>query len=61
MIFETRVKSCIYSPTSSIRLETLNGKIWIEIRDSSRIISRIEFPGTKSGYSYATRVFNGLK
>lgn len=61
MIFETRVKPCVYNPDGSIRLDTVGDKLWIEIRCSSSIVSRIEFPNTVSGYKYATRVFNGLQ
>lgn len=59
-VFENKSKPTAYCPTGSIHLETVNSKIWIEIRSNSSLVSRIEFPNSASGYRYANRVFNGL-
>lgn len=55
------VKSGKFNPDSKFILSVDYSIISLEIRCKDVLISRIQYPNTSSGLSYAKRVFNSLE
>lgn len=57
----TSSKVGVYNKNSKFTLSADYSKIVIEIHKDKELISRIQYPNTPSGLSYAKRVFNSLE
>lgn len=54
-------KSCAFDYTASIHLICSASSVSLEVRKNSSVITSMFFPYTKSGLSFAKRVYNGLR
>lgn len=54
-------KSCAFDCTSSIHLEFTLSQLFLEVRKNGSVITRMDFPYSYSGLSFAKRIYNGLQ
>ena len=53
-------KSCCLNPCFTVSLLCVNQSLRLEVRDSSNVITYMQFPYTHSGLTFAKRVYNAF-
>lgn len=54
-------KVCFYDRSSSVSLELNSSALFLEIKRGDALITRMDFPYSKSGVVFARRVYNGMQ